>query len=65
MESSPDDRYIVFLRLPRGSSCQPALAEQAVVTCSSYAEARRILKELLYATRECVIRYVGPTGGGD
>jgi hypothetical protein len=65
MESSPDDRFIVFLRAPRGAPCQLALAEQAVATCSSYAEARRILKELLYAARECVIRYVGPTGGRD
>jgi hypothetical protein len=65
METSPDDRFIVFLRSPRGSSCQLALAEEVVATCSSYAEARRILKELLYAARECVIRYMGPTGGGD
>ena len=65
MESSQDDRFVVFLRQPRGSSDQPELAEQPLVTCSSYAEARRILKEFHYTARECVIRYVGPAGGGD
>jgi hypothetical protein len=65
MESSQDDRFIVFLRQPRGASYQPDLAEQPLASCSSYAEARRILKEFHYTARECVIRYVGPAGGGD
>lgn len=65
MESSQDDRFIVFLRQPRGTSYQPDLVERPLVSCSSYAEARRVLKEFHYTARECVIRYVGPAGGGD
>jgi hypothetical protein len=65
MESSHDDRFIVFLRQHRGSSSQPDLAERPLVACSSYAEARRVMKEFQYTARECVIRYVGPAGGGD
>jgi hypothetical protein len=64
MESSLDDRFIVFVREP-GPGCGPQLAERPLVICSSYAEARRIRRELQHAARECVIRYVGPAGGGD
>jgi hypothetical protein len=65
MESSQDDRFIVFLRQPRGAWYPPDLAEQPLASCASYAEARRILKAFHYTARECVIRYVGPAGGGD
>lgn len=65
MESSHDDRFIVFVREPCSAGCGPHVAERPLVVCSSYAEARRIRRELQYAARECVIRFVGPAGGGD
>jgi hypothetical protein len=64
MESRYDDCFVVFLRHPSRPNC-PDRAERPLVTCSSYAEARRIQKEFHYTARDCVIRYVGPAGGGD
>ena len=64
MESSQDDLFVVFVRLPGQSRC-PERAERPLVACPTYAEARRIRREFHYTARECVIRYVGPAGGGD
>jgi len=65
MESSHDDRFIVFVRQYGCPSYRPDLAERPLAICSSYAEARRIRREFHYTARECIIRYVGPAGGGD
>jgi hypothetical protein len=64
MESSQDDRFVVLVRLA-GQSYRPDLVERPLATCSSYAEARRIRREFHFTARECVIRFVGPCGGGD
>jgi hypothetical protein len=64
MEPSYDDRFVVFLRHPSRSNC-PDCAEQPLVICSSYAEARRIQREFHFTARDCVIRFVGQAGGGD
>jgi hypothetical protein len=64
MEPSYDDRFAVFLRHP-GWPNRPDRAEQPLVVCSSYAEARRIQREFHYTARDCVIRFVGSAGGGD
>ena len=65
MESAYDDRFVVFLRHDRANSNRPDCSERPLTTCSSYEEARRIQRELHHASRVCVIRYVGPAGGGD
>jgi hypothetical protein len=67
MNNVHDDRYLVFLRFDgdAGRSSTEA-AEQPLASCATYEEARRI-RDALHgsATGECVIRYVGPAGGGD
>src|SRR6516162_8513975 len=65
MESIHDDRYVVFLRCDRAHSKRPDCSERPLTTCSSYEEARRIQRELHLTSRDCVIRYIGPAGGGD
>jgi hypothetical protein len=65
MESVHDDCFIVFLRHDRAGSNRPDCSERPLTKCSSYEEARRIQRELHHTSRVCVIRYVGPTGGGD
>jgi hypothetical protein len=67
MDSVQDDRFMVFLRFDnRHSKTSADAAEEPLATCSTYQEARRI-RQLLHkaAAGECVIRYIGPTGGGD
>jgi len=65
VESIQDDCFIVFLRHDRASSNRPDCSERPLTKCSSYEEARRIQRELHHTSRICVIRYVGPAGGGD
>jgi hypothetical protein len=65
MESILDDRFVVFLRQDRSHSSRPDHAERPLASCSSYQEARRIQRQLQHTYRDCVIRYVGLTGGGD
>jgi hypothetical protein len=65
MESVLDDCFVVFLRHDRSQSFRPDHAERPLASCSTYEEARRIQRQLQQTYRDCVIRYVGETGGGD
>jgi hypothetical protein len=65
MESVHDDRFVVFLRRDPAHTSRPESAERPLATCSSYSEARRIQRQLQATDKDCVIRYVGPAGGGD
>jgi hypothetical protein len=62
MPSTTDDCFVLFVR---SSEDQAGPGELPVAACPSYAEARRVRAQLGYATGECVIRFVGPAGGGD
>jgi hypothetical protein len=67
MDPVHEDRFLVFLRVDAGAT-QPfsASGEQPLASCGSYEEARRIRQVLQGAVAgKCVIRYIGPTGGGD
>ena len=43
----------------------PEDGEWPVVTCSSYEEACRVREAHRRHARDCVIRYIGTSGGGD
>jgi hypothetical protein len=65
MESVHDDRYAVYVRQDRFHPDRPDCSERQLTTCSTYGEARRIQRELHHTSHACVIRYIGPSGGGD
>ena len=65
MEDVLTDRFIVFVRDDRRSPDRPQLVERELVTCPTYEEARWIRQEYGRTGRKCIIRYVGPAGGGD
>ncbi|HXG13041.1 MAG TPA: hypothetical protein VNK04_25005 [Gemmataceae bacterium] len=65
MDSVYSDEFVVFVRLDRAHPYPPEEVEQDIFHCSSYEEARRIRQQCHRADRECVIRYLGPAGGGD
>jgi hypothetical protein len=65
MEGVFEDRFIVFLRHDLGHANRPDHTERPLATCASYADARRVQRQLLQESRESVIRFVGPSGGGD
>jgi hypothetical protein len=66
MDHVHEDCFVLFVRgEPGGADGVPELAERALATCRSYAEARRARRLLGYPAHACTIRYVGPAGGGD
>jgi hypothetical protein len=67
MDTVHDDRFVVFLRFDttHGGASLDA-AEQPLAYCPTYNEAKRIRLALQGAAMgDCVIRYFGPSGGGD
>lgn len=65
MEEAHEDRFVVYVRSRRDAHDPPEDGEWPAVACSSYQEARRIRRAARQHDRECVIRYVGLSGGGD
>jgi hypothetical protein len=65
MEVVHDDQYVVFVRHDLCHGTRPDYSERPLFRCSSYAEARRFLRQLQKTRCECVIRHIGQTGGGD
>jgi len=53
------DRFVLYLLAESGDF------EQAVASFATHPEARRALREFTRAHCDGVIRFVGPTGGGD
>ncbi len=62
-----EDRFVVFVRFAPGSATLPEAVEGTQITCSSYEEARRVRRSFQHRGRgwDCIIRFVGPAGGGD
>ncbi len=65
MATDHDELFVVYLRTAHNSENSPELAERPLVTCYTYGEARRIQRLFQRTPHECVIRYLGNTGGGD
>ncbi len=62
MDAAFEDCYVVFVR--DKDEGEP-VAEHPVVNCSTYEEAEGIRRMLARPSRQFLIRYVGPAGGGD
>jgi hypothetical protein len=65
MEEAHDDRYVVYVRSRRGHEDPPESGESAVTYCDSYEEACKVRQAHRLRDRDCVIRFVGSSGGGD
>jgi len=62
MDSSYDDRFLVYVRVDNAHDNLPETNEEPLADCASYEEARRVKHD---TARNCVIRFGGCTGGGD
>jgi hypothetical protein len=60
-----DDRYAVYLRNAGERTESVEDAERAVATLPSYEDARRVCQWYQQTGRDCVIRFLGESGGGD
>jgi hypothetical protein len=65
MKPPDEDRFVLFLRADRTSSEPVELRERPVDVFPTYEEARQVRQRYQQAGQECVIRYIGPAGGGD
>jgi hypothetical protein len=65
MDCTHEDGFVVFIRSDREGGAAPDRAEWPLATCASYEEARHIRDSVSNHSGDCVIRFVGETGGGD
>lgn len=59
-----EDRFVVFVR-EGGDPPRPDASEWLATNCGGHAEARRACRRLRAQGLDCVVRYVGLSGGGD
>jgi anti-anti-sigma regulatory factor len=59
------DCFVVFLRDGSAPPGRPEAVERPVAVCPTAEEAAGVREEFRRSGRSCVIRFVGPTGGGD
>jgi hypothetical protein len=64
MDNPDSDQFLVYVREHDDSGVH-GVVEEPLASFATYAEARRMQQDQFRAARDCVIRYVGPSGGGD
>jgi hypothetical protein len=65
MDSTREDDFVVFIRSDGGYDSAPDSVEWPLASCASYEEARRLRDSVSTRNGDCVIRFLGETGGGD
>jgi hypothetical protein len=65
MATDHDDLFVIYLRAPRDESNPPEVAERPLFMCYTYGEARKLQRLFRKSPHQCVIRFLGETGGGD
>jgi hypothetical protein len=65
MDQGGDDRFTVYVRTDPSHAHSPEDIEIPLASFSSYEEAVKAQRAYQHATRECVIRFQGDSGGGD
>ena len=65
MDTLQEDRFVLYVRSNDELHDCPQDKEQPWVVCTTYVEARYLQRVVRSFSRDCVIRYLGPTGGGD
>ena len=58
-----EECFVVYVRDKQSKPHH--LTERKLVDCGSYEEAQMVRRENQAPDRHCIIRYLGPTGGGD
>ena len=65
MDAEHEDQFVVFVREHRGHGSPAEVVEEPVLSCATYGEACRARQVFQQSARECIIRFVGSSGGGD
>lgn len=64
MDHHHENPFVVFVR-DGGDPHRPDASESPLVSCGAHGEARRACRYLRAQGLDCVVRFVGPAGGGD
>lgn len=64
MDHLHENRFVVFVR-DGGDPHRPDSSESPLTSYGGHAEARRACRRLRAQGLDCVVRFVGPSGGGD
>jgi hypothetical protein len=59
------DCFVVFVRDGSRTAGLPDALERPVAACPTYEEAAGVRRQLRRSGKRCVIRFLGPAGGGD
>jgi hypothetical protein len=65
VDSQYEEQFVVYVRDNRPRAIAAFTEERPLVGCATYEEAQWVRRECEGPRRRCIIRYVGPTGGGD
>ncbi len=65
MDAVLEERFVVFARTDQRRDERRECVEEPLADCPSYEEARQVMQTYRNSGRDCVIRYVGASGGGD
>ena len=65
MDQIFEDRFDVFIREDEPHTHGRSQHERPLVSCATYEEAQWVRREYAGPHRKCIIRFVGPAGGGD
>jgi hypothetical protein len=65
MDCTREDDFVVFMRSDPRDNSAPERVEWPLASCASYEEARRLRDCVSNHSGDCVIRFLGETGGGD
>jgi hypothetical protein len=65
MDCTREDDFVVFIRSDPGDLSAPETLEWPLASCATYEEAKRLRDSVSARNGDCVIRFLGETGGGD
>jgi hypothetical protein len=65
MDTVHDTNFVVYVRTDGRHTGEPGRVERPLAAYATYQEARRMQLAWRRRSRDCVIRYVGVSGGGD
>ncbi len=65
MDCTREDDFVVFIRSDPGDKSDPERLEWPLASCATYEDAKRLRDSVSARNGDCVIRFLGETGGGD
>jgi hypothetical protein len=65
MDTAHEDCFVVYVRPDPSHFQRPEAVEPTAIHCPTYEDARKVRQVYQGPNCTCVIRFIGPVGGGD